>query len=74
MQDREQPKSARPSETADAIHRLKEEINRLTKEQDEDLKMAVDVGMTPDEAKEYDERKQRILAYVQQLAILTESL
>jgi hypothetical protein len=62
-----------PSETATAIHRLKEEIDKLTTHQAETLQMAIYVGMTPDEATEYDERRRRILAYVQDLRMLEES-
>lgn len=62
-----------PSETAAAIHRLKQEIDKLTVLQSEALKMAMYVGMTPDEAKEYDDRRRRILAYVQDLKMLEES-
>jgi hypothetical protein len=61
------------SETAEAIHRLKEEIDKLTLQQTEALKMAIYVGMTPDEAKEYDERRRRILEFVLDLRILEES-
>jgi hypothetical protein len=35
--------------------------------------MAIYVGMTPDEAREYDGRRTRILAYVQDLRMLEES-
>jgi DNA-directed RNA polymerase specialized sigma24 family protein len=67
------PVPEEPSETAAAIHRLKEEIDKLTLEQTEALRMAMYVGMTPDEAKEYDERRALILAYVQDLKMLEES-
>jgi hypothetical protein len=62
-----------PSQTTDAIHRLKEEIDKLTGQQFEALQLATLVGMTPDEAQEYDQRRQRILGYVQDLKILEES-
>jgi hypothetical protein len=50
------------SETAAAIHRLKEEIDKLTREQAKALELATFVGMTTDEAKEYDQRRRAILA------------
>jgi hypothetical protein len=60
-------------ETAAAIRRLKQEIESLTREQSEALHWATAVGMTADEAKEYDERRQKILAYVQDLKMLEDS-
>lgn len=62
-----------PSHTTGAIHRLKEEIDKLTCQQADALHLATLVGMTPDEAEEYDQRRQRILEYVQDLKILEES-
>lgn len=62
-----------PSDTAEAVHRLKEEIDKLTLQQAEALRMATLVGMTPDEAQEYDARRKLILKYVHDLAVLEES-
>ena len=62
-----------PSQTTGAIHRLKEEIDKLTQQQSDALQLATLVGMTPDEAEEYDQRRQKILGYVQDLKILEES-
>ena len=56
-----------------AIRSLKEEIERLTEHQSEALKMAAFVGMTTDEAEEYDERHCRIVKLVQKLEALTEA-
>jgi len=70
----EPERSMRTSETTEAIHRLKEEIDKLTEQQTEALKMATYVGMTPDEATEYDQRRARIMQYVQDLKTLEESL
>lgn len=64
----------RTSRTAEAIHHLKEEIDKLTEQQTEALNLAIYVGMTPDEAAEYDERRSTILQYVQDLKTLEESL
>jgi hypothetical protein len=62
------------SETAETIHRLKEEIDKLTEQQTEALKMATYLGMTTDEAKEYEQRRDKILDYVKDLKMLEESL
>lgn len=62
------------SSTEDAIHRLKEEIDKLTKEQSQALDRAVYLGMSPEEAREYTGRRKLILKYVQDLAILEQSL
>jgi hypothetical protein len=62
-----------PSDTAEAVHRLKEEIDKLTLQQSKALRMATLVGMTPDEAQEYDARRILILKYVHDLAVLEES-
>jgi hypothetical protein len=48
------------SDTKATVRRIKQEIDRLTGEQSQALKLAVYVGMTPDEAKQYDERLRRI--------------
>lgn len=61
--------ASEPSETVNAVHRLKQEIDRLTDDQSRALKQAIYVGMTPDEAKEYDARRTRITELVQQLAM-----
>lgn len=62
------------TQTAEAIHRLKEEIDKLTEQQSEALKTATYLGMTTDEAKEYEQRRERILEYVQDLKMLEESM
>jgi hypothetical protein len=59
-----------PSKTAEAIHRLKQEIGRLTEEQSKALKQAIYVGMTSDEAREYDKRRTRITQLAGQLGKL----
>jgi uncharacterized protein YeaC (DUF1315 family) len=48
----------------------RQEINRLTKEQVQTLSVAVYLGMTPDEAKEYDDRHQHIRQLVEEVAML----
>lgn len=61
------------SNTLEAIHRLKQEIDKLTEQQTSALQMATILGMTPEEAQEYNQRRKRILKYVQDLAVLEES-
>jgi hypothetical protein len=63
-----------PLQISQTIHGLKQEINNLTTQQTEALQKAVFVGMTPDEAKEYDERRRRISKYIRDLKVLQESL
>lgn len=62
-----------PSDTLIAIHRLKEEIDRLTAQQDHALNDATYLGMTTDEAKEYEERRYLILRLVTELEMLERS-
>jgi hypothetical protein len=56
------------------INQLRQEIDALRRAQDRALQSAVFVGMTPDEAKEYDSRRQRILSLLRRLMILQEPL
>ena len=49
-----------PLETLAAVHRVNTEIDILKEQQAEALKMAVFVGLPPDEAIEYDQRHNRI--------------
>ena len=53
-----------------AVHRIKQEIDRLTEQQAHALKQATFVGMTPDEAKEYDERRTLITKFIRELELL----
>ena len=62
------------SQSAEAIHRLKEEIDKLTEQQIQALRSATCLGMTTDEAKEYEERRDMILEYVKDLKMLEQSL
>jgi hypothetical protein len=55
------------------VHRLKEEIDLLTAEQIEAMKTATFAGLTTDEAKEYEERRAKILALVKELRLLEEA-
>jgi hypothetical protein len=65
--------STEPPDHEKAIHRLKEEIGRLTKQQTEDLQSATYLGMTPTEAKQYDARRAQILKLVEQLRQLEKA-
>lgn len=58
------------TETVAAVHRIKQEIDRLTEQQAHALKQATFVGMTPDEAKEYDERRTLITKFIRELELL----
>jgi hypothetical protein len=49
------------------------EIDLLTAQQTNALQMATFLGMTPEEAKEYDNRRSRITRLVKQLAMLTKA-
>jgi len=56
--------SPNPPDSVDAIERLKREIDRLVREQDRMLELAIYVGMTADEEKEFDKRHSRIREYL----------
>jgi len=62
-----------PSKTAEAIHQITNEIDNLTEQQSEAIQMAALGGMTADEAKEYQNRRSKILQYVKELRVLEES-
>ena len=61
-----------PSDLFPHLEQLKEEISRLTQEQENALRMAVYVGMTESEAADYDRRHSDIKALIQQLRTLIE--
>jgi ribosomal protein S21 len=62
-----------PSNTLDAVRRLKREIDRLTEQQSEARRQAFYVGMTMEEAKECDERRDLILKYEREIETLEKS-
>jgi hypothetical protein len=62
-----------PTDTLATIHRIKEEIDRLSEQQKEALKTATFVGMTHDEAKDYDSRRARITELIHELALLQKA-
>ena len=53
--------------TVASVERLKEKIDTLTEEQAQALQTATYLGMTPDEATEYDHRRSRILTLIEEL-------
>jgi hypothetical protein len=61
------------STTTETVHKLKQDIDRLTELQAAALKSATYLGMTPDEAKEYDQRREEILKLVERLTMLEKS-
>lgn len=61
-------------ETTETILRLRSQIDELTQRQAEALQSAIFVGMSPEQARQYDERRARISALVEQLSSLQKSL
>lgn len=59
-----------PSDTLAAVHSIKQQIDELTKQQMDALKQATYLGMTTDEAKDYDERREQITKLIQELVAL----
>lgn len=66
--------STQPPDHEKTVHRLKEEIGRLTKQQADALQSATYLGNDPDEAKQYDARRAQILILVEQLHELEEAI
>jgi hypothetical protein len=62
-----------PLDTVGAVHRIRTEIERLTVVQIEALKSATFLGMTADDAKEYDTRRAEIGKLVELLAALEKA-
>jgi hypothetical protein len=62
-----------PVATKITIEDVNAEIDLLTAQQTNALQMATFLGMTPEEAKEYDNRRSRITRLVKQLAMLTKA-
>jgi hypothetical protein len=62
--------SPNASDTVAAVHLVKTEIDTLAELQMEALKRATCIGMTPEEAKEYDKRHKKIVHLVQELTLL----
>jgi hypothetical protein len=52
---------------------LREEVMSLTEQQSEALKDAIYLGMTPAQAKAYDERRKRITRLMQDISVLQQA-
>ncbi len=63
--------SSQPQDQPQSFDQLKKEIDLLFSQQQEALRRATYLGMTPEEAKEVDERRVRIKALVEQMFGLT---
>lgn len=66
--------TTRPSDRMDAVRRLRQEIHRFSEEQANALKSVTYLGMTPHEAKEYEERRSRIINLIHELELLDKAL
>ncbi|HUK47037.1 MAG TPA: hypothetical protein VLW06_05575 [Terriglobales bacterium] len=60
------------SDSALFVRRIKEEIDRLTCEQDEAIKTATFLGMTAQQERQFHVRRGRITRLIEQLAIFEE--
>jgi hypothetical protein len=60
------------SDPVSALKRLKQKIQELTEEQSKPLKSATYLGMTPDEAKQDDERRKEITELMQEFLRLQQ--
>jgi hypothetical protein len=58
---------------SELIARLKRDIEQLTLEQTEALKSATYIGMTPEEARRHDQRRDKITRLTQQLRQLQQA-
>jgi hypothetical protein len=61
-------------DTLSTVHRLKQQIDALTQQQTQALRQATYLGMTTDEAKEYDARRNEITRLARELSSLTQAL
>jgi hypothetical protein len=61
------PVARKSSQTLSAVHRIKQEIDRLTEEQTQALKSATFVGLTPEQSQELYARRLRITELTRQL-------
>jgi len=63
---------ADPSDAVSALQHLKQKIQLLTEEQSKALKSATYLGITPDQAKQYDERRKEITELMQEFLRLQQ--
>jgi len=68
------PSADKPSDPVKAVRRLIAEIDRLTKQQADLLRVATRIGMTPDEAKRYESWQTELLKRVEELRQLELAL
>ena len=61
-----------PSDTVSALQRLKQKFQVLTEEQSKALKSATYLGITPDQAKQDDERRKEITELMQEFLRLQQ--
>lgn len=59
--------------TPESVHLIKQEIDRLKEELSAALKSAIYLGMSPQQAKAYDKRRNRITKLLQEVQALTRS-
>ena len=59
--------------TVDSVERLKQKIDTLAEKQAEALRAATYIGMTSDDAKEYDDRRNHILTLIKELERLEKA-
>jgi hypothetical protein len=64
---------ADPTDTLALFHSLKQQIDTLTEQQIDALQQATYLGMTPDEAKDYDERRRQITGLIRELEELQKA-
>ncbi len=60
------------AETVELMQNIKKEIDQLAEQQSESLKTATYLGMSSEEAREYDDRRDRIAELTRQLESLQD--
>ena len=61
------------ADSGESVKRLKVEIDVLADEQGEALRSATYIGMTPQEDKDYDDRRTRILSLMKEVERLEDA-
>ena len=62
------------SKTVELIHTIKEEIDALSEQQADALKAATYLAMTPEEARQYDSRRERVTELIKKSEMLQRAL
>ncbi len=65
-------RSGHTSRIEKAIERIRQEIDRLRQEQEEALENAIFLGMTPEEARRHDARREQLNALYERLFLLSD--